>query len=83
MKVKFYGYRGGKYKLEKEIYVINKIIKEAIIHGADSGGSYESNKDNLVNAINEWLNMKNLSCEYIIDKIATDDRWEVYQIIHK
>lgn len=29
--------------MEKEITIINKIIREAIIHGADSGGSYEQN----------------------------------------
>lgn len=52
--------------MEKEIQVINKIIREAIINGADYGGSYESNEENLINAINEWLKMKSLVCQYTV-----------------
>lgn len=33
--------------MEKEIEMINRIIVEAVMHGADSGGSYDSNEKNL------------------------------------
>ena len=30
--------------MEKEIKIINKIIAEAVCHGADAGGSYDQNE---------------------------------------
>ena len=44
--------------IEKEISLINKIIAESIIHGGDDGGSYGSNRNWVVEAINEWLKEK-------------------------
>lgn len=67
--------------MEKEIAIINKIIREAIIHGADSGGSYEQNEKELTIAINEWLKLKGLSDKCTLTKVDTGDGWFLYQII--
>lgn len=70
--------------MEKEIKIVNKIIREAIIHGADLGGSYEQNEESLVSSINEWLELKGLSDKYIIkDNIDTGDGWWVHQIVKR
>lgn len=67
--------------MEKEITIINKIIREAIIHGADSGGSYEQNEKELTTAIDEWLKLKGLSDKYALTKVDTGDGWFLYQIV--
>ncbi len=52
----------------EEIYLVNKIIANAVIHGGDIGGSYESNKDGLYAAINAWLKARGYDRKYhIID----------------
>lgn len=56
--------------MEKEIEMINRIIVEAVMHGADSGGSYDSNEKNLTETMKEWLEFKGLSNRYIIKKNA-------------
>lgn len=56
--------------MTKEIEIINRIIVEAIMHGADSGGSYDSNEKNLIYTMNEWLKYKGLSNRYIAIKNA-------------
>lgn len=67
--------------MEKEIQIVNKIIREAVIHGADAGGSYDQNEENLIDSIKAWLNLKGLNDEYDIDIIPVGDGWSVYQII--
>lgn len=67
--------------MEKEIEIINKIIREAIIHGADSGGSYEQNEEELTNVVIEWIKLKNLADRYIITKVDTGNGWIVHQIV--
>lgn len=68
--------------MEREIEIVNKIIREAIIHGADVGGSYESNEDNLILAVNEWLRLKGLSKEYRLEQdVDTGDGWHLHQIV--
>ena len=70
--------------MEKEIKIVNKIIREAIIHGSDLGGSYKQNEDNLINSVNEWLELKGLSDKYVVkDDIDTGDGWWVHQIIKR
>lgn len=54
--------------MDKEIEMINKIIAEAVMHGADSGGSYDSNEKNLTDAMKEWLELKCLSNRYGVEK---------------
>ena len=68
--------------MEKEIELVNKIIKEAVIHGADSGGSYEQNELNLIIAVNEWLIFKGLSNKYTLkEDIPVGNGWSVHQIV--
>lgn len=67
--------------MEKEIEIINKIIKESIIHGADAGGSYEQNEYNLIVAVNEWLIFKGLHNRYTVKKGVCVDGWVVHQIV--
>ena len=38
--------------IEKEIQLVNEIIANAIIHGADLGGTYDQNEKELTRAIN-------------------------------
>ena len=54
--------------MDKEIEMINKIIVEAVMHGADAGGSYDSNEKNLTGSMKEWLELKGLSNRYGVDK---------------
>ncbi len=54
--------------MKKETEIINKIIVEAIRHGADSGGSYDSNEKNLITTIEEWLEFRDLSSDYAVKK---------------
>lgn len=65
-----------------EIALINQIIKEAIIHGADAGGSYEQNNEALTKAVNDWLEYKNISNDYKLTKVIIDG-WNINQIVRK
>lgn len=68
--------------MEKEIELINKIIKEAIIHGADAGGTYDQNEYNLIVAVNEWLIFKGLNKRYYLKAdVYVGDGWAVNQIV--
>lgn len=68
--------------MEKEIALINNIIAESIIHGADAGGSYEQNEANLTKAVNEWLKYKGIANMYVLEKhINVGYGWYVHQIV--
>ena len=68
--------------MEKEIALINNIIAESIIHGADSGGSYEQNEADLTKAVNEWLKYKGVADMYVLEKrINVGHGWRVHQIV--
>ena len=41
--------------IQKEIDLVNEIIRTAINHGGDQGGAYYTNWDCLQTAIGEWL----------------------------
>ena len=73
--------------MEKEIEIINKIIKESVIHGADSGGSYDQNEKRLLESINEWMEFKGISKEYTAMYIKIDCKtkgiWEIIQIVRR
>lgn len=58
--------------MEREIELINEIIANAIIHGGDSGGPYESNLESLVIAINNWLCEKGLKDKYHVIQTCYD-----------
>lgn len=72
-----YKYTGGELldKLllehkEKEIELVNDIIAQAYWHGADGGGGYDSNEEDLISSINCWLEYKKYSDNYIVDAQA-------------
>lgn len=69
--------------MEKEIQIVNKIIREAVINGADVGGSYRSNEDNLIKSIKAWLELKDLSDKYTIADIPVGDGWCMQQIVKR
>lgn len=72
--------------MQQEIAIINNIIKQAVINGIDMGCKYELNSENLIDAINEYLEIKNLSDEYTIDTtkmIYKSNTYSVFQITKK
>lgn len=50
--------------MRKEIELVNKIVREAIMHGADFGGSNDLNLEKLVSSINKWLEFHGVLDEY-------------------
>ncbi len=80
------GYYRSEKVMENEIKSINQIIIESVIHGADSGGSYDSNENNLINSINNWLELKQLKDEYEVKEVEVHIRrqlWFMLQIVKK
>lgn len=63
---------------EKEIELINSIIREAIIHGSDSGGAYEINEEDLRESVSNWLDYHDLSEKYTLRKFS--DGWNVMKL---
>ena len=57
--------------LDTEIDLINNILEQAVRHGADIGGSYESNKNGLLDAIHKWLIYRGLYDRYKV--VCTDN----------
>lgn len=51
---------------EKEVALMNKIIRAAIWYGADIGGAYRQEEDVLRNEINAWLIFKGLDKDYFV-----------------
>lgn len=54
--------------MEKQVELVNDIIFNAIMHGADPGGSYDCNKEGLYRSIENWLKANNL-VGYTIDEV--------------
>lgn len=54
--------------LPQEIKLVNDIIANAVIHGADLGGVYDSNPKGIALAINNWLKAKGFENDYHIVK---------------
>lgn len=67
--------------MEEEIKIINKIIAEAVCHGADAGGSYDQNAYNLITAINQWLIFKGWANRYTVEETIAENEWHTYQIV--
>lgn len=67
-----------KFNEEKEIELINSIIREAIIHGSDSGGAYEINEEDLRESVSNWLDYHGLSEKYTLRKFS--DGWNVMKL---
>lgn len=59
--------------IEKEIELMNEIIVQAIIHGGDSGGPYNTNEIRLYKVIKKWFDEKEISsCYKIVQKKYID-----------
>lgn len=67
--------------MEKEVKIINSIIKEAIFYGSTMNSECESNKETLFETINNWLKLKNLNEKYEIG-IDIDDERYAYQLFN-
>ena len=69
--------------IKKEIDLINDIVFNAVMHGSDGGGSYDSNEDGLKQALNIWIKEKNL-VDYTVEEVERSDNfgvWSVLQIV--
>ena len=60
-------------EVEKELRLVNSIIREAISHGGDLGGSYSTNGENLNNVIMAYLRARNLDNQYTTDATVYGD----------
>lgn len=63
--------------IEKEIGLINDIVLNAVMHGADAGGSYNSNIQGVTQALNAWIESKELT-DYVVqevDVVLDNGRW--------
>jgi hypothetical protein len=63
--------------IEKEVNLINNIVLNAIMHGSDAGGSYNSNEDGLKRSLNMWIESKGLT-DYVVqvvDVIYDNGKW--------
>lgn len=72
--------------MNEEIKIINRLIAEAVIHGADAGGSYDQNEDGLTEAITNWLIFKGIDDKYIAkyqDVYMDKGLWSIIQICLK
>lgn len=69
--------------IKKEIDLINDIVFNAVMHGADGGGSYNSNEDGLKQTLNTWIKEKNL-VDYVVEEVERGygfGVWDVLQIV--
>lgn len=57
--------------IETEVDLINNILEQAVRHGADMGGSYDSNEQGLIMAIHNWLIYRRLYDRYKV--VCTDN----------
>lgn len=60
-------------EIEKELRLVNSIIREAIRHGGDAGGSYFTNGQNLNNTIMDYLKVRDLDNQYTTDATVYGD----------
>lgn len=55
-----------------ELRLLNKIIKESIDHGGDSGGPYLINEEALIKAMEDYLKYKNKQDIWDIEIVEVD-----------
>ena len=67
-------------KTDSVVKLINNLIEEAVHDGADNGGAYHINQENLMIAINNLLNSLNLvDYEVVLNKDYTN--WSTIKIL--
>lgn len=67
---------------DREIELVNRIIKEAIVHGGDDGGPYYINENGLKSSVTAWLEEKGLTEKYVLREVVTVDGYNgILQIV--
>lgn len=66
-----------------EIDFVNNILEHAVRHGADFGGSYDSNEKGLVDAIYKWLIYRGLYDRYKVVDTESDQDYCKIRIVRK
>lgn len=69
--------------LDTEIDLINHILKQAVRHGADIGGLYESNENGLLDAIYKYLIYRGLYDRYKVVYTDNDQDYCKIRIVRK
>ena len=62
--------------MEKEIELVNDIIFNAIMHGADPGGSYDCNLDGLLESVDRWMAYNHIT-GYLVKEVERKDSYGV------
>ena len=57
-------------ELSHKIDLMNNILEQAVAHGADQGGSYNQNEENLIAAVNDWLKFRDLEGVFVIANVS-------------
>lgn len=68
---------------DKDIQALNKLILEAVVHGADIGGAYNQNEVGLETAMQYFIDRFNLE-NYEINEVEIqrfDGEWTVPQFV--
>lgn len=66
-----------------EIGLINDILEQAVRHGADIGGSYDSNENGLLDAIYKYLIYRRLYGRYKVVYTDNDQDYCKLRIVRK
>lgn len=66
-----------------EIGLINDILEQAVRHGADIGGSYDSNENGLLDAIYKYLIYRGLYVRYKVVYTDNDQDYCKLRIVRK
>ena len=64
---------------EKIVLAINDLIFNAVVHGADAGGSYDQNEQGLCESIFNLLQVLGIQ-DYILEYMYRDG-WRVIQLV--
>ncbi len=69
--------------IKTEVDLINDVLEQAVRHGADIGGSYDSNENGLLDAIHKWLVYRRLYDQYKVVCTDNDQDYCKLRIVRK
>ena len=69
--------------IETEVDLFNDVLEQAVRHGADIGGSYDSNENDLLDAIYKWLMYRGLYDRYKVVCTDNDQDYCKLRIVRK
>ena len=58
----------------REIELMNDVLEQAVAHGADQGGAYSQNEENLIAAVNNWLKFRDLEGVFVLANVIVNFR---------